>query len=92
MRYRNLLISALIGWYLLIPPYGSAQTPLSRWEQMYVFDSAAECAQAHARLVDFQQTQTGKVLTHHTSGMGKIRVDAFLAQCIASNDPRLKAP
>jgi hypothetical protein len=91
---------ALVGWYLMVPPitesYGHVHVQggvsISQWELKGSYDSAAECRQA---LLKFQREN------HHaevnTGVPHKAEIDAAFAeqpewaQCIASDDPRLKS-
>jgi hypothetical protein len=58
MMLRNAAAFALVGRYLMIPPWASygkfdADAPLSRWKQSNAYDSAAECEQDRATLINF---------------------------------------
>jgi hypothetical protein len=81
---------ALVGWYLLAPAAypatngmlrWDAAAPLSRWKAVKSFDSAAQCEAERLK------RQRGAEMENKPS----VRdfVDSF--QCIASDDPRLKA-
>jgi hypothetical protein len=45
MNLRHAAALALIGWYLMAPPYGDTRPkiPLSEWDTQRVFDSARDC-------------------------------------------------
>jgi|SRR5580704_9771407 hypothetical protein len=96
MKSLHWLLPFLVGWYLILPPLGSAQTPISRWYHRNSYETAKECAHTRAGLVDHvvalnQQgaaTHTRYAL-RHTTGMGPQDVDVFLSECVASDDPRL---
>lgn len=79
---------ALAGWYLMVPPsspghLGDTTAPLSKWEVASVHDSASECAEQERKLRSL------------AAEMGKnnppiVYRQYKAAQCIASDDPRLK--
>ena len=80
---------ALVGWYLLIPPWavmGSEMRPipdpdalLSKWVNEGNFDSAGVCDHALSQFLNAAQR---KPLPD--------RSRANFAQCVATDDPRLK--
>lgn len=90
------------GWYLMSPPlsnagYPDTSQPLNAWHLEKAFDSAKEC---YAGRWDpyFEKKESVKVLKKHPEVPKKGWQD-FLkteqseltqAQCIASDDPRLK--
>ena len=99
MKLRHAAALALVGWYLMMPPptkapkYGwsvSLSEPLIRWHHVGSYDTAAECENARDSL--------------HTQGLDRIRRYAknpfadeaaigqedASAECIATDDPRLK--
>jgi hypothetical protein len=88
----RLLFAALVGWYLLIPPYGSAQSPYSRWYNHSVFDSASDCFSHRNILVRFQmeESKKGNVFKAISASFGKVPYDAMRAECVSTDDPRLK--
>jgi len=56
MKLRHAAVLALVGWYLMMPPYrtwkeagGLDDPPLSLWIQEGQFDTATECQQALER-------------------------------------------
>jgi hypothetical protein len=76
---------ALVGWYLMIPPKHiknlrptvSAHAPLCEWTVIQPFDKATDCDQELKRRI---------------MDCGNCPLDELWlsAQCIASDDPRLK--
>jgi hypothetical protein len=54
---------ALVGWYLMMPPWGKVNAPLSEWVVYQSFDSAEVCAVARKALVDFQGNYKGMAMT-----------------------------
>ena len=85
MNGRHAAALVLLGWYLLLPPFGpnekAANTgaPFAQWEHNGSFDSASACEDAQAKGRDFYRGD-------------KREVERFVwGRCIASDDPRLKA-
>ncbi len=100
-RVYNIIASALIGWYLMIPPAGQHnglpwpdnKAPLSHWTIAESFDVAKDCEDAVAKhRKKFEQTYNK--LKHKTSDAnfwGPFYITtAGEATCIATDDPRLK--
>jgi len=99
-RPRHAAALALVGWYLMQPPLDSgdrpdAKAPLSQWQESGAFDNAAECNKERfdtikmyeKMLADAQQSKA----SHDSVDMLQRASLAFWkAQCIASDDPRLK--
>jgi hypothetical protein len=97
---RHAAALALVGWYLMVPPtfenqYGAIQaddsTPVSKWGQQAVYDSAGACNEGKSDY--FKQSVLASKLVDKTNGPkagAAIAVAALNAQCIASDDPRLK--
>ena len=89
MKTRHAAALALVGWYLLIPPWavmGLVTKPipdpdaaLSNWVHEGNFDSAGACDHALSQFLDAAQREP---LAD--------RSRANFAQCIATDDPRLK--
>jgi hypothetical protein len=79
----------LIGWYLIIPssklPPGVAyKEPLSKWQIVRGFDTADDCQ-------DFLDTFFED--SHQKQALNLLEPayrDYMFAECIASDDPRLK--
>ena len=98
MTLRHAAALALVGWYLMMPPYTgrhlSVEAPLSKWLIYTSTDSAAECVDlqmATVKLLDGKQiTDRNGVITD--KGSKAIALDFALrhAQCVATDDPRLK--
>lgn len=59
MKLQNAAALALVGWYLMMPPWGKVNAPLSEWVVYQSFDSAEICAVARKALVDFQANYKG---------------------------------
>lgn len=95
-RARGLWLA--LGWYLLLPPWGptpeepATHLPLSQWTPLAAFDSAAECERAKDERVSMT-ADLMKKMRHNP----RAERDAFAhgmraaaAQCVATDDPRLR--
>ena len=98
MNLRHAATLALVSWYLMVPPaisntevnHGAA---LPNWEIISSFDSAEAC---HAMILYLQRTPPKAVPEeeatkpplgkHYNPTIAQLRD----AQCVASDDPRLK--
>jgi len=90
MRHMWAAALALVGWYLMMPPWGKMNAPLSEWVIYQSFDSAEVCAIARKTLVDHQANYKGMAMTLITQSGGSLQFDGSVATCIATDDPRLK--
>ena len=86
MKLHHFAVLVSIGWYLMIPPPMSSDramvdlnAPLSKWRVFSPYATARECAQGQVKYAEL--TKTGDKLQHR---------QFIAAQCIASDDPRLK--
>jgi len=90
MTLRKAAALALVGWYLMMPPWGKLNAPLSEWVVYQSFDSAENCAAARKVLVDYLANYKGMAMTLITQSGGNLQFDGSVATCIATDDPRLK--
>jgi hypothetical protein len=89
MKLHHAAALALVGWYLIIPPSNLSPTnaykqPLNSWPIIRSFDSADDCE-------DFKGTFVES--SHQQRAFGVLNPsyrDYMFAQCIATDDPRLK--
>jgi hypothetical protein len=83
---------ALVGWYLMVPRFAAVHAPLSKWDTVRVLDSAKQCQSDRDSLVATaeKELQSNKGLAVETKSGGTEYFDATAAQCIATDDPRLK--
>jgi hypothetical protein len=78
---------ALLGWYLIVPPMTGLgggpdlQAPFNKWHIRASFDSARACN--HVYLEELDRIWKSKA-------DAKQRIQIQNAQCIATDDPRLK--
>jgi hypothetical protein len=101
MKIRHAAALALVGWYLIAPPPRTEdgtdydpKAPLSEWQKIGKFETIEECRTYPARLPEIMH---GFYVEHPEIGESGERRDnavrkALLAQaqCVATDDPRLK--
>jgi len=95
MKLRHAAALAAVGWYLMVPPTihspsGSAQgfEPINQWLHIGSFDTASACERGIKAMVDSYKQQ---LKANPDSEAAKNSFNAFSdAQCIATDDPRLK--
>lgn len=87
---------ALIGWYLMVPPLVEApykidmEAPLTSWKVHQKFDSEEQCDKSlTSAQAKYNQTATAPLGTIK-KGSRAFALQMTFAQCIASDDPRLK--
>jgi hypothetical protein len=103
MKPRHAAALALVGWYLMVPsngPNARQSDPLSKWRVHRSYDSAEECQaaiDAHRRvLAEHEQDHSrDKKLTpsqrvEEATKEAEWEWEFGPAQCIATDDPRLK--
>jgi hypothetical protein len=99
MKLRHAAALALTGWYLMLPPtipdsYEVNQgAPLSQWTIRNTFPRNAGCENAKYRMRE--QALAAQAEHSATGRRGHGNPDVFCircnAQCVAEDDPRLKA-
>jgi hypothetical protein len=102
MKPRHAAALALVGWYLMAPPlYKNGKhyivvrdAPISHWKIDESFDSAAECQQGildNVRSMRNVAIAAGECsATPGTECNSVLLKRSTLAECIATDDPRLK--
>src|SRR5689334_3502296 len=86
---------ALLGWYLIAPPYHrvemSVRAPLSQWQIIAAFDTAADCESARGSLIE-SNADDARQGRFYFDPESKQPITTFseLFRCIATDDPRLK--
>jgi hypothetical protein len=88
---------ALVAWYLMVPPLVNApnkidmEAPLASWKEYQTFDTSEECDKAlfsaHAKYEHTASAPLGSI----KKGTRAFALQMTFAQCISSDDPRLKA-
>jgi hypothetical protein len=100
MNLRHAAALALAGWYLMLPPHlsdanSAKSAPLSMWRVTIPFDTARECL---TQIID-EQEYTAKNMngpswkewtSEQRASIKQHAQDWDMAQCIATDDPRLK--
>ncbi len=91
MRLRHVAVLALVGWYLMVPPWNrlvpsdpDPQAPLNEWTDVASFDTVAECNGAIAEHDKKALAALGPI------GSNRHTTPWDFAKCIATDDPRLK--
>jgi hypothetical protein len=99
MKLRHAAALALVGWYLIGPPQqgGPADfnihAPLSKWKVIDSYDNIGKCEQGKSV---HQDHWYDRAIADPVGTKAAIK-DAIMliwlndAQCVASDDPRLKA-
>lgn len=86
MNPRHAAALALVGWYLMMPPHTETKVlfnaPLKDWVSQGAFDSAEEC--------DNTRVQAKHIMLANSSLTDDERKAVERAQCVATDDPRLK--
>ena len=90
MNPRHAATLALVGWYLIVPPLTSREpravdikAPFSTWEAQSLFETQQGCLEAKSDIVDRVARKALATASANTCQ------DCY-AQCIATDDPRLK--
>jgi hypothetical protein len=104
MSSRHAIALVVVAWYLMIPPIGTdnkvdAHAPLSQWRKGVKFDSAKQCADSLKDAIQNPMTPdeyraaaaaTRKAKMHPLS-KSEMTKRTSESQCVAEDDPRLKA-
>jgi hypothetical protein len=97
MKPRHAAALVLVGWYLMMPPpYGPktnpGAAPLGQWTVFGRYDSARECSDERTKMIRVQSMALLSDLVEGVSdaNLPSLSLDFKHAQCIASDDPRLK--
>ena len=85
---------ALVGWYLLAPPFDQnhkslLELPLSQWHQWRSFDTATDCETYRKATIDNAQNGSYDSVTG-ADGRPLFIEGMDHSLCIATDDPRLK--
>jgi hypothetical protein len=89
MKQRHAVALAFAGWYLItppstLPPDVSYKAPLRKWHIVRSFDTADDCEDSRS---SFFEDSRQKVALNMLEPAYR---DFMFAECIASDDPRLK--
>lgn len=90
MILRHASALALVGWYLIAPPLINndpaqlvADAPISAWQVLSSYDTAASCEKDRASLVSSSPKYQDQLLRKASDTRSQMMI------CIATNDPRL---
>ncbi|MGO9056161.1 MAG: hypothetical protein ACLQU2_02055 [Candidatus Binataceae bacterium] len=106
MKLRHAAALALVGWYLLISPttdqnQADLEAPLSKWQNAGSFDSASDCEAIRRRVTKDLWSEKDQLEWRFRlkdikrSGHSPVSYSEYAkrlqgAQCVSSDDPRLK--
>jgi hypothetical protein len=97
MKPRHAFALALVGWYLLLPPLVNApykvdtEAPLASWKVYQTFDTRDECDKSRLAVRDKYEHTASAPVGSIKKGTRAFALQMTFAQCISSDDPRLKA-
>jgi hypothetical protein len=94
MKLRHTAALALVGWYLMVPPYSEKPIPptnlppLSKWSVYRRYNAPDECRYARSAIADgFLEDAPPDFLQRFGNNFKSTFVRA---RCVATDDPRLK--
>jgi hypothetical protein len=96
MKPRHAAALALVGWYLLVPPLVNApykvdtEAPLA-WKVYQTFDTREECDKSRLSVRDKYEHTASAPVGSIKKGSRAFALQMTFAQCISSDDRRLKA-
>ena len=104
MNLRHAAALALVGWYLMTPPFISvgpnprdasldksvpdSEAPLSKWQWSGSFDSVDACQREQEK--EIAEAQNRELALPVAERDRGVEMDFWEARCIATDDPRLK--
>jgi hypothetical protein len=106
VNFRHATVLALSGWYLLIPPvfspmgehhrsFNDLSAPLSRWDIWEKFDSESQCQKEREHLRTEAPARLRFAREHPdqdpAGNLVAVSEAWQLAECVATDDPRLLA-
>jgi hypothetical protein len=104
MKLRHAAALAIVVWYLMIPPIGAdnkvdAHAPLSTWRKGVSFNSQKECDDSLQDAIQNPMTpdeyqaaaQATRKAKMHPLSESEMTKRTAESQCVAADDPRLKA-
>jgi hypothetical protein len=88
VKPRHAAALALVGWYLMTPPPDNVNAPISQWDVGASYDSADQCTRDLNAILS---TALARGTKRIKAGLPVLNDDPERrAQCIATDDPRLK--
>ncbi len=93
MKLRHTAALALMGWYLMVPPFiGSTgiadQEPISAWQRFGPYKSESDCTKSKSKWQDFLKAPYADNDTSQEQALMAFQK----ALCVSENDPRLEKP
>jgi hypothetical protein len=96
MKPRHAAALALVGWYLMTPPWSGPgkfndKAPLNQWQQAHAYDSATACEKGrYSTVKNFLKghAPNGDMLNKETADYNAQLYAA--GRCVETDDPRLK--
>jgi hypothetical protein len=93
MRLRQVAALALVGWYLMVPPWPvRTSAPLGQWTIVKSFDTATDCEAELSRQQAAAKVLTKRVLQNSAQApkeTAEFAAHWHWATCVATDDPRL---
>jgi hypothetical protein len=96
MKPRHAAALALVGWYLMVPPpvdepyKVNTEAPLTSWKVYQTFSTLDECDKSLVSMQDKYQHTASAPLGTIKKGSRAFALQMTFAQCVASDNPRLK--
>ena len=104
MKPRHATALAIVAWYLMIPPIGidnkvDPHAPLSQWRKGVHFDSEKECDDSLKDAIENPMTpdeyqaaaEATRKAKMHPLSKSEMKKRTAKSECVAGDDPRLKA-
>jgi hypothetical protein len=90
MDPRHAAALALVGWYLMMPATKKAalEGPSGSWKVSSAHDTAADCEAVRAQGIEILKTAVQKQ-PNNDAALTALGIATF-AQCVATDDPRLR--
>ncbi len=93
MKFHHAAALALVGWYLMIPPWSGPgrfddKAPMRDWRQVGTYDSASECERDRNETADALLKNKDKGPDPETNNYNGTLYSS--GRCVSTDDPRLK--
>jgi hypothetical protein len=86
MKLRHAAALALASWYLMAPQVNLPSSKISEWIHLETYDSSRECETGLAKMIKAADATAATKMNDPAIGFA---ISFHLAECIASDDPRL---
>ena len=87
MKLSHAAAFALTGWYLMAPQVNLPSAKISDWVRLESDNSSSECKTHLAKMIKGADAAAAAKMNNTSTGFA---ISFHLAECIASDDPRLK--